>query len=381
MSAPLRIAIDARHHRGPWSGIGRYLREILPALGRAAAPRHRIMAIADARTAETYGAIPGVELVVAGPPPDRHPATEIFENLTLLRLLRRLGADLFHAPNVRIPWRKVAMPLVVNVYDLVPFFFPRSLSRRHAAALRLMQRAAARRAAVLLAPTRQTAADLERLFPESRGRIAVVALAGPAPWRRTPAEIAAASAQPLVIAAGTLEPRKNLALALRAFARVAPDFPAVTFSIVGAPGPDARSLAALAASLSPAVRSRIRFEGHVSDVALIERYRAAAALVMPSHYEGFGFPVLEAFAHGCPVIASTASALVEVAGGAALHVDPGDEAGLAAALARVLGDPALRASLAEAGYARAAALTWEKTAAATLAAYEEAARRGAQPGR
>ena len=102
-------------------------------------------------------------------------------------------------------------------------------------------------------------------------------------------------------------------------------------------------------------------------------YRGADVFAFPSRYEGFGLPVLEAMAYGVPVITTNVSAIPEVAGEAALYVPPDDDVALAAAIARVRSDPALAESLRARGRARAASMTWTKTAAATLDVLERAA--------
>jgi len=109
--------------------------------------------------------------------------------------------------------------------------------------------------------------------------------------------------------------------------------------------------------------------GIVSDARLEALYREAAALVYPSLYEGFGLPVLEAMARGTPVVATRASSVPEVLGDAGVLLEPDDAAGWVASLDAIIGQPERRAALAEAGRARAAAFTWERTARETYEVY------------
>jgi glycosyltransferase involved in cell wall biosynthesis len=113
----------------------------------------------------------------------------------------------------------------------------------------------------------------------------------------------------------------------------------------------------------------VRFTGHVRDADLPALYNAASVFCMPSLYEGFGLPILEAMACGTPVVCSTAPALVEVAGGAALCVSPHDSEALAEAIGRVVGNPAVAEDLRARGLARAAAFSWQRTAEQTLDVY------------
>ena len=122
----------------------------------------------------------------------------------------------------------------------------------------------------------------------------------------------------------------------------------------------------------PEIKDRVQILGYVAEGDLPLLHAHAEALVYPSLYEGFGLPVVEAMACGCPVITSDGSSLSEVAGDAALLVDPHDEDALAAALDAVARDPALRASLRDRGLAHVSRYTWSRTARETALAYREA---------
>ncbi len=160
---------------------------------------------------------------------------------------------------------------------------------------------------------------------------------------------------------GVFERRKNLALLLDAHAR-APDLPPLV--LAGRGGPEE-------AALRRRASARVLFPGYVPEEDLRALLSGAAGLVLPSLYEGFGVPVLQAFACGTPVLAADAAALPETAGGAALLADPRDAEAWAAGMARIAGDTALRARLTAAGLARAAEMTWTAAARALLAVLAE----------
>jgi len=164
---------------------------------------------------------------------------------------------------------------------------------------------------------------------------------------------------------GTLQPRKNYARLIRAFAQVGETDLALV--IAGGRGWLYDEIFAEVERLG--LGQRVIFPGFVADQDLPALYSAAAVLAYPSIYEGFGLPILEAFACGTPVVSSNASCLPEVAGDAALLIDPTDVAALAEALTRALTDTALRAQLTAAGLARAQQFTWQAAAQQLLAEY------------
>ena len=231
-------------------------------------------------------------------------------------------------------------------------------------------------AARVLVPSEATARDLAELYGVDRGRVTITPLGV-----EVPAEPDRAGAErllrdlgvrgPFLLAVGTLEPRKNLPRLLDAFGEVTDELPGHWLVVVGPVGWGPR--------LRPTWDSvRVKLAGPVGDALLHALYQAADGLAYPSLYEGFGLPVLEAMANGIPVLTSDRSSLPEVAGDAALLVDPLDRSAIAAGLVRLAGDDDLRRRLVEAGRRRAAGFTWRATAAATWATYREVAERPAR---
>jgi glycosyltransferase involved in cell wall biosynthesis len=174
----------------------------------------------------------------------------------------------------------------------------------------------------------------------------------------------------------TLEPRKNVVNLLEAFALAAGEGYPGDLVLVGRWG--WRTEAAEQALARSSVRERIHHLDYLERPILASVMRRAEALVFPSLLEGFGLPVVEAMACGIPVIVSRATSLPEVAGDAALYVDPANPADIAAAVRRLAGDPKLAASLAAAGRKRAARFSWDETAKASSAVLRRAA---GMPGR
>jgi alpha-1,3-rhamnosyl/mannosyltransferase len=169
----------------------------------------------------------------------------------------------------------------------------------------------------------------------------------------------------------SLEPRKNIDLLIEALAAARMDIPLV---LVGWHGWGEKAW--LEKIHKGSLKNRILFTGHVPDPDLPAMYTGAAALVYPSLYEGFGLPILEAMACGCPVICSNVASMPEAAGDAALYIDPRDRDSLVHAIDTLVPDTCARQALKTAGLARAAHFTWEKTASKTMGIFRQVARSG-----
>ena len=286
---------------------------------------------------------------------------------------RRRRLDLFHAPAFIAPLL-MPCPVVVTIHDAVPFIFGQRNKQLWSHYLRAFLGVSARRATRIVTQSTHAAHELAALLNLPADRIRPVPLGITAHFRPLPpADTVLPAAlgviEPFILFVGAGDARKNYALALRALALLhRRGLPTPQLVVSGNPTAEFRHLAARA---NAAGEARIHFLGYVSEETLIVLYNRAQALVFPSRYEGFGLPVLEAMACGCPVICADATALPEVAGGAALLIDPDDAEGLVDALVAVLADPERAAELAAAGLARARACTWATTAARTLAVYRE----------
>jgi glycosyltransferase involved in cell wall biosynthesis len=332
------IAFDARKAGAQMPhGSGIYVRCLLDALRRSPQSAHELWAIEEGG---------------AGP--------EMFwEQVTLPRLLRRRGAALVHAPDSFLPLRR-SCPAVLTVHDLAFEAMPEDMPGRTGWKYRTLVPRCARSAQAVICPSRFTADDVVarcRVLPE---RIRVIA---EAPALATADEPAPAG--PYLLSAGDLRPKKNLPILIEAYRELRRDGLEHRLILTGSDqgiGPALREMAG---------GEPVELTGFVPDARLDALIRGADAVVVPSLYEGFGLIVLEAMARGRPVVLARAGALPEVGGDAAAYFDGGDAGALAAAIRRVVDDPAEQRRLGEAGQARVAEFTWEKAAAATVAVYEE----------
>lgn len=371
----MHIALDCTPletgHRA--RGVGRYVRGLLAGLASLDLPYRWTLITHGA--AEGQDGPRGARWVRLPRPRLGRLTALVTHQLLLPALLRRLQPDLVHFPCLSAHLSVTGVsawapaPFVVTVHDFTPLHMPALL---HGQPLNhwwyTRQRVWARRAARLICVSRATCEEAVRVLGVPSARCAVVyegvdrALFHPEPGPR--------SEPPTILFVGGDYPNKNRGAVVAAFARLC-RVNALPHHLVLV-GPDARTDAALAEEFPGLDLSRVQRLPSVEDAALAQLYRQADLFVFPSRDEGFGLPVLEAMASGTPVITSTVSSLPEVAGEAALLVDPDDVDGLAAAMERVLCDRSLWETLQQKGLRRAAQFTWQAAAERTARVYAEA---------
>lgn len=288
---------------------------------------------------------------------------------------RLAGADLIHAPGLRVPFHAL-VPLVVTIYDVIPLIFPRLFRRRDVIVLRGYFRRIARTARVILTISEQSQHDIHTRLGVPKERIVVTYLAANSVFAPRSADQVRSTCErlgirmPYVLCVGTIEPRKNLSRVMEAFAQLRVRGAPHRLVLVGKAGPLATPILAAATRLG--LDDAIQFTGFVADEDLAALYSGATAFVYPSLYEGFGLPPLEAMACGCPVITSNCSSLPEVVGAAGLQVNPYDVLALTGAMERLITDRAFADELRHRGLERASSFTWQRCIEHTANAYAQA---------
>jgi glycosyltransferase involved in cell wall biosynthesis len=342
----IHLGVDAWNLPHDRRGIGRYVRALICALRDEHATEIALTLIVPEWPAWTVATryqreLPGRALPVVS-----------------RRAARESWFDLIWFPFNGPSWDQFSGLSVATLHDASNFVLPGSDD-----AARATFRRAAARCAALVTDSEFSRAELARELRIAAERIRVV-LPGVAPLPAQPVALDIAAFGRFVLFVGETDERKGIDTFFGAARLLGERGIDVACVLVGR----------IVGTLPHAAGVRVHALGHVDDATLAALYRACAAFVYPSRYEGFGLPVLEAMAAGAPVVAADGSSIPEAGGDAALYASPGDERAFADALERVLRDDTLAASLRERGRARAAGMTWSRAAAALLAIFRETAR-------
>lgn len=360
------IAIDAsraaQSHRTGTEGYSLSIIRALTALGQD----HRYdLYFRDEPPRDLLPAYPNVTYRVIQRP-------RLWTHTALGPAVRHSRPDVFFVPAHVIPWPGVGdVPAVVTIHDLGYLRFPGSHPLIDRLYLDWSTRHSARTARRVIAISQATADDLIELNGVPRQKVRVVhsgvdeaMVAAPLPERF-------GISGSYILHVGSLHPRKNLARLIEAFALIKDTLGGLQLVLAGRPGWEYGRLLEKIDELGLA--GRVILPGYVSDEERSALYRGARVYAFPSLYEGFGFPVLEAMAHGAPVVCSNTSSLPELVADAALTVDPLDVQGLAEAVEQLLVDETLRRDLVQRGFRRVELFSWESCARSTLDVLIEAA--------
>lgn len=291
--------------------------------------------------------------------------------LAFPRDLRRRGADLAHVQYIIPPVSPC--PVVTTIHDIAFARFPGLFPLKHRVLLNLLIPFAARRSAAVITCSESTRRDLVELYGIPPEKIWVTPYAADSVYRPMDRDEARRAVRkrlrvptPYVLSVGVLQPRKNLPRLVRAYNRVAAEFPH-RLVIVGKEGWANEELRTAIRAAPPGKEPF--FTGYVPDADLPPLYAGADLFAYPSLYEGFGLPPLEAMACGTPVLTGDTSSLPEVVGDAGVMVPPQSEEAIADAISALLSDERRREALSAAGIRRAAEFSWERTARETLNVY------------
>lgn len=375
----MRVGIFTYGMESHLTGIGRYTVELLSAL-RESEPEFEIVLLnpyphSELNLYRQYKQVAVPELAKLPWVLARGPSV-------LASVGRRIDLDVLHDPCGVAPFPlrgHDAWARVVTVHDAVPYLFPDMQPLLTNICFQTRVRWSRFTADAVLTVSACSKSDLVQAIGIEPDRVHVSPLGVHRPtqeelqrWRAGPGAFGQlAGSVPYFLFVGSINARKNVSRLLSALVAVRMRGSECRLLFVG-PTPN---LDQGVMQQARALGDSVRWIGYATEEQLHILYARAAAVVYPSLYEGFGLPVLEAMAHGTPVISSITSSIPEVAGGAALLVDPTDETAIAEAMRAVLNDPAAAVRFATLGYERASRFSWANTASATAAAYRAAIRK------
>jgi glycosyltransferase involved in cell wall biosynthesis len=369
------LLFDARLALAKPTGIGQYIASLLPEMVRLAPDWHFHLL-------RQSGSWPDYGLASLQAPNLTHhlsdaPPMSLRQQVDLPRLAQQLAVNLVHYPHFDAPVFWQPTPVVATIHDakylVEPAFF-RSLGAAKRAYMRWMFGQTLRRAAATIVVSQHTTHDLARLFAIPTARMKVIYEAANPRFR--PADEAAitnlrrryALPRPYILSVGERRPHKNFARLITAYAasQARQHYDLV---IIGQPYQTYTEPEALVAQHG--LHQYVHLLSSVSDEDLVAFYSGAMIFALPSLYEGFGLPILEAMACGAPVITSATTSAGEIAGDAALLVDPTDCTAIAAALDELILQPQRREALVRRGAARNHQFTWQRAAEQTLSIYRQ----------
>jgi len=364
----MKIGFDARMI--DWAGVGTYTYNVLESLKEIDKENQYVLLCEQ----KTMSQVPEADNF------DKRIVSESvfssFHQLFFSLSLKKHSLDVFHAPYFTFPLF-LSCPSVVTIHDLIPLVFPLSMpSKIGRAYYQRANKKALNKAKMIIAVSESTKNDLLNNYDVSKEKIRVICDGVSEKFKAVQDRTLLSRVKKrygirsrFLMNVGNPKPHKNWPGLIEAFAESGKKVKDCRLVLVGSRDPRYPEIERLIRKLQ--LKDRVIVTGFVDEGDMPLLYNAAEALVLPSFYEGFGLPVLEAMACGTPVLSSSSSALPEVCGDAALMVDANEPANLVAGIERILSDEKLRRELSDKGTKRAKLFSWKQTAQKTLEVYQE----------
>lgn len=359
----MKIGIDARPLSYDLTGIGVYVKHLLESLQKIDDQNHYFLMsngpINLKLENRNWAKIEGTNT--------QRLLSTLWMQLRTPLIAAKNGIELFWSPRHHLPlFLPSRIKTVVTIHDITHRLFPETMALSNLLVEKLLMGPSLKKADCVIADSNSTAMGIAANYSIDPAKIITIFPGKPG----LPDPVTEVPNPPIVLPArfflfvGTLDPRKNLLRVLKAFEKIDPHSHGVHLVIVGARGWKHKQFDQQLNTSN--IRNRIVMPGYVSRPQLRLIYEKAHCLLFPSLYEGFGFPILEAMSCGTPVITSMTSSMPEVAGDAAILVDPHDVAAISSAMLNILSNPGLREKLIARGLQRLNAFSWEKCAWETL---------------
>lgn len=384
----MRIGIDARWIFRETSGIGVYTRELVRHLAEIDRQNQYVLFFRDEGLMKTIqGEIESFEAGNFSAFLLNFGLFSIKNQLVMPAIIKEQNLDVFHSANYMIPLyafprnrsRKTAC--VINIHDLIPLIFPkatpRALKTKFLPFYRWLMKEVTARSNLIITGSKSSLNDIVNFLHCRPERIMAIPDGVSAIFRPAKTDVLPSQdprflrRNKIILWVGRQDPYKNLYTLIEAFALLRKEYrEPLELRLVGPA--DSRYPEPIERANTLGIADKVKLVGHLSDRELVREYQNADLFVLPSLYEGFGLPALEAMACGTPVVCSNRGSLPEVCGQAALQVDPRDTVGICDAMYRVLTDSRLAGDLATRGLQQAAKFNWQETAKKTILAYEQA---------
>lgn len=360
------IAVDARPLAVPMTGIGRYTQRLLQEMTKA---ENEWLLYSDGSVLNDFACLENVT-VRSGALRPSGAVSLGYSQLGFRHWLKKDKPDLFWSPRHHLPIGiKGEFKQVVTIHDVVWKRYPQSMQWQTRWAEKLFMGRSICQADKVVCVSRFTQSEVAAFWPDQSHKCVVVRSGGGLNYINNELSPKLDRNKPYALFVGTPEPRKNLRRLIKAFARLIKENKIQSdLVIVGAGGWGGEDIDSVIQS--EAANKHIVILGHVSDNDLQTLYRGAEFLVMPSLYEGFGLPVLEAMRYGVPSLVSEGGSLAEVAGDSGLLVDPQSVDSIALGLETMFNDEVMRKSLSDNAVVRAKGYSWSKAAKETLTIFE-----------
>lgn len=380
MPTPLPVTLDAGPALHQRAGLSRYTERLAASLHQHCADRVALTLFynqhSDHQLPASLRSLPAQPMRLGQYAWRLSVLASQLAHLPYFPLQRRLrNTFLYHATEHLLP--KVNIPTIMTVHDLIFERYPQHHKITNRAFLRMGMPLFVRAATHIIAVSRHTANDLTSLYDVPTTKMTVIYEGVDDEFQPASAEQIAtirarySADRPFLLMVGTLEPRKNHLLSLKALAQLKAKGYPHRLLIAGGKGWLFEPIAAEVNAMG--LTNDVIFTGYVPGEDLPGLYSAATCLLLPSQYEGFGLPLLEAMACGAPVVSSNASSLPELAGDAAMLVSPDDEAAFISVIRRIIDQPELAATLRERGFEQAGKFSWQATAEQTAQLYRHVA--------
>jgi len=346
------IAIDLRMMRS--SGIGTYVRNVIPGIVGELSGRYDLCILCPEEWVSREDWASGSKVKVVD---FKDPIYSVREQVSLSRLIPR-GTRLFWSPHYNIPllYRGRLLVTVHDVCHLAMPEFVKGIEKRFYA--KFMFHRVGRKADAIICNSSFTAGELEKYAGVKADKISVIHMGTGPPGSSARGIDSAPHPRSYLLHVGNVKPNKNISTLIKAYSSIRGEIPHDLVIVGRKEGfitgdPDTLSLAGT-------IPDRVHFTGYMPDDELGRYYRHAAALIMPSLYEGFGLPPLEAMAHGCPTAVARCSSLPEICGDASVYFDPRSVDGMAGSIKEIVSNEDLRGELIRKGRERVKSFTWER---------------------